>query len=875
MDTNTGIESLSLSNRARNALKRAGINTVGDLLSFNRSTLLELPAVGTNTAREIIDIINILEMDGKDADTGAPSFLLQQDTDQSQYEFRFDPEYHDSILSYVKARDKSLDVLGFSTRSTNQLRRNGRNMLSDIIFLTMDELLSMPAMGAGSANEVVGFLDDFVHNNESRIRALHEGDTNVLWDKESIKNNILKIYTQEGFRGMSFKEIKERVSLPDGFPENHLKKVIGELLAAGELEYVDFRLYRKYPSFQECLDTFPLKSERNRVFTRRKLDGETLENIGSDFDITRERVRQIVNNTYKEIKKVHKATTGLDLFDEDYYKYFYETYSFDRKEGSEWFGISMATWKYLDLVDVKRGQKSLEDAETDQKLDPGLRLKIKNYNNKDKLFIDGMWIRKRRPDLEEAIVRKYCTEDTSFTEFADIYNSFLKKYGISDDDLILKEDLMRSRKGNMSAARYLLWKQNERLRHYDIDGRDYSDLIDELGLESFENIEISTLKLVEDHPAVLQRYDIRDQYELHNLLRKIIPDGAFNGFHCGRMPMITFGSFDRNKAIEDIVLENAPLTNIELADLVHEEFGYDQATVIGTYLNCVSKYYHKGIYEVDFKKMTPERQKILYTALSEDGYLISEIKRKYKNIFPDADADEVNPFTLKEMGFAVFSKCVVRNHKSLESFFESILTEKEITDITEYKRRFAYDVSFTNKLSDLKRDLCIIEFEPNQVIRIDKLEKSGVTKEDIKSFCNEVYDFVEEGRYFSARSLVANGFQSRLYDLGFSDWFYANLLFSDERFSHTRVYNNLILYKGNKDISVKSFQADLIKQHGSVDIYDFINELTDVYGCTSFERYDVVEKTKNTGVYYDKILDRLYASIDVYEDELERMDDIW
>ena len=73
MDTNTGIESLSLSNRARNALKRAGINTVGDLLSFNRSTLLELPAVGANTAREIIDIINILEMDGKDAGTGDPS----------------------------------------------------------------------------------------------------------------------------------------------------------------------------------------------------------------------------------------------------------------------------------------------------------------------------------------------------------------------------------------------------------------------------------------------------------------------------------------------------------------------------------------------------------------------------------------------------------------------------------------------------------------------------------------------------------------------------------------------------------------------------------------------------------------------------------
>ena len=89
------------------------------------------------------------------------------------------------------------------------------------------------------------------------------------------------------------------------------------------------------------------------------------------------------------------------------------------------------------------------------------------------------------------------------------------------------------------------------------------------------------------------------------------------------------------------------------------------------------------------------------------------------------------------------------------------------------------------------------------------------------------------------------------------------------------MYNNLILYKGNKDISVRSFQEDVIKKHGSIDIYDFISELSDIYGCTSFDRYEVIEKTKNTGIYYDKILDRLYASIDVYEDELERMDGIW
>lgn len=787
---------------------------------------------------------------------------------------RLSPEYKDAITEFITENDILIDDMGLPGRPTNQLKRNGYTSLKDIMFLTHDALASLPAMGSGSVSSVIKYLDSYIESNWTRIEAIHSGDRSALFDDESIKDRILDLYMDAKFHGLSMSDIEGRLGLPFAYSQERLKGVIGKLIAGGDLEYVDYRLYRRYPSFRECLDKYDLKSSRNKEITKTRLDGETLESIGGDYGVTRERIRQIVNSTYKDVQSKHLAATGLSLFDEDYYKYFYETYEFDRKDGSDWFGIDMSTWKYLDLVDVKRGKKSLEEAETDQNLDPGLRIKIKNYNNRGKIFVDGMWVRKKRPDLEEAVVRKYCTEDTTFTEFAEIYNDFVREYGI-EEDLLLKEELLRGRKSNMAMAKYLLWKQNEKLRYYDIDGRDYTELIDELGLQLLENIEISTLKLVEDHADVLRRYDIRDQYELHNLLRKIIPDGSMNGFHCGRMPMISFGDFSRDDAIEELVLENAPITTTDLADLIHAEFGYDQATAIGTYLGCISKYYHKGVYEVDFKKMPDERKVALDSALREDGYLINEIRREYRKLFPDADPDEVNPFTLKEMGFSVFSRCVVRNHNSLEEFFEQLLTGNEIADISDCKRRFAYDVTFSNTLSALKRDLRIIEFEPNQIISIERLERSGVTREDIRKYCDDVYSFVGKGQYFSAQSLIADGFRSELYDLGFSDWFYANLLFSDERFSHTRVYNNLILYKGNKAISVKSFQADVVKKHGSIDIYDFITELSDVYGCTSFDRYDVIEKTKNTGIYYDKILDRLYASIDVYEDELERMDGIW
>ena len=48
----------------------------------------------------------------------------------------------------------------------------------------------------------------------------------------------------------------------------------------------------------------------------------------------------------------------------------------------------------------------------------------------------------------------------------------------------------------------------------------------------------------------------------------------------------------------------------------------------------------------------------------------------------------------------------------------------------------------------------------------------------------------------SAKSLRESGFESELYDLGFSDYFYANLLLSDTRFSFTMIYGSMVFFKG-------------------------------------------------------------------------------
>lgn len=858
-----------LSVRAYNILSLTGYSLLHQVIFLTEQELLQLPRMDSSIANEILRLCHHYLQDNRELilrtceETSAPEQVpLKQQ--------RLDPEYRDAILSYIKANDLGIAAMGLSARPKNRLLQCGHTMLSDIIFISREELQSIPNMGAASIEEVLKKIDTYLDTHEQAIIAIYHGDRSALWSDDKIRSMILDIYKIVGFGGLSLEEISLRLQLPDDVTQEKLKKIIGNLLADKELEYVDFRCYRVYRKFSDYLKICTAVNDRSRDIVEQRLLGKTLEEIAQEYDLTRERVRQIIKRDVEKIRSQYTAETGLTWFDEDYYCHLYETYELDKKDGEQWLGIPQSVFRYLELSDIKNGKKDLLSALEDYTLDAGLRLKIKNYLNRNKLYIDDRWIEKKRADLEEYVVRAFCTDDVSFESFIQIYNDFLVREDVAyDEDIYYTSAVLRTRKNHLADARYLLWKQNETIRYYDIDGQDYSELLDTLNLESFENIELSTLKFVEEYPDIMAKYDIRNQYELHNLLRKIVPEGSYHDFCCGRMPEIKFGTFDRNSALLDLLIDHAPISTEDFIDLIHHEYGYDRGTIMGTYLPPLSDYYYQGTYSVNYKMIPTQRKYLVQNALTDDFYYIDEIRKVYANLFPEADPEEINPYSLKDMGFVVLSRYAIQHYDSLDAYYTDILTRNDIVDITPYRRRFVYVQTFYQKLYDLKRSMEIIEFEPNQIINIRKLERSGVDRDMLHAFCDSVYDFVEDGTYFSIQSLRKVGFESDLFELGFSEWFYANILASDDRFSSIRAYSAIILYKGRKNISIKSFELAIVQSHGWIDVYDLMTELTDLYGCCPDDRYDVVYKLQGTPVYHDQILDRLYASTEAYHKDLD------
>ena len=146
---------------------------------------------------------------------------------------------------------------------------------------------------------------------------------------------------------------------------------------------------------------------------------------------------------------------------------------------------------------------------------------------------------------------------------------------------------------------------------------------------------------------------------------------------------------------------------------------------------------------------------------------------------------------------------------------------------------------------------------------------AGVFRADIEDFCDAVFAWVEDGAYFTAKSLRSSGFCSELYELGFSDRFYASLLLSDPRFSYGEAFRAIILYKGKADVTVRDFETSLVRDAGSIDVYDLQREMEEVYGCTVPDRQDLIYKADGGELWYDRHLDRLYDSQARYWREID------
>ena len=843
---------------------------LSELICLSAQQLKELPHIGTKSVSEILEIVprylSVNQITESSTDSAKDEIDLPTKVNIPPLSMKYTvlaPDYAvvDGVIYHRKTLkvipDISIERLNLSVRSLNCLIRNGNAYASTLIGMPLDNFRNIQNLGQLSANEILKKLEQYLDraHNDSKRQAMPASSVST--------EQILSVMHSYEFEFVDLDTILQ--ALPDA-TEDDVKATLASLVDSQKVIQCEDTFAIKHISFFETVNALSSSNpcnldERAVRILQQRASGKTLEEVGHQEGATRERIRQIENKTLRKLTR-----NSHILYEEDRYAYLFTSYAFEREFYFNYLDESKDIWYYLNLR-YTRGKAEISEALEDETLSVATRRAIDKYIHRDYIQVDGNYIPMQRADIEDVVAEKYCKDEVTLEAFFGYYEKFILENGITDERLHVTESMKASRSNRLAGSNKILWKQNKRLRYYDIDGRDYTELLETLNLGRYENIELTTRKFLIDYPDLMKRYDLRDEYEIHNLLKKIHAEKENPQMVFGRMPSLQFGVFDKDSAVKEILFAMAPVSLDDLAEMISLEYGTREDTIKANWLNCISEYYHHGMYSVEYEDMPEEHVQKLKEVLVNDFYFMTELRRIYKNLVDDADLSLLSTYNLKKMGFLVGSTYVIQNYPTAEAFFEHLLTSDDVVDVAPISKRYTGLTTYSAYLAGIKHDMRIIEFEPYQYINIRRLEKLGFKKEKLQEYGSQVWSYLVDDRYFTIQSIRNDGFTSELDVLGFGDLFYASLLKEDGRFSWQRVGNAVVLNPKGNSFTVHDFLVDYITNAGSVNVDDFSLELREKFGI-ELDRSTIIEKVKGSDVYYDSIMEKLYADYSLYFEEI-------
>ncbi len=926
-DKTAGIDlsEINMSIRLYNCLRRAGYKTLSDIMAEAPEKFSSIRNLGRASEQELLSIIyfvrnasreEIVELCSNKVTLGcgeSTEGIILLDTeisnlmgDISVADYSLGKQIDASSIMFSNdvgdyCEDVGIEKLGISTRTYNALMVRGIISLQRVASMSYQELLHISGLGKKSIDEIVEVVkkraiipeNDTIHEGEVIKEVVEDIITffspiideeflrakkreivvliiNII-DKEyecdiksdrfmtivarsnpinSLIRNIIKdIVSERIYHGIDERMLLSLATRQNGKYETIVKDILDEMIQCGQVRNISGKLYKYKYFLREWIDT--LQGNSHLVLESR-CQGRTLEEIGNRIGLTRERVRQLISHTLEKRPELY----------EDDYKIFIEKYNFEKEEFCRLFDLTLFQINYL-LFNYKHGLADIQDFLDDNMVPNLFKDRVPLAFNGKVIVLDGNCVPLKRDELLRILLKTfYSDSECSVKKFEQFYQAFLLENSIAD-----KENLTfpnsRAFEARITDYPYTLMKAGHKIRFYDTEAVDIERLLDSVNILRYQDMEISTLKLMRDWPDVMEQYDIRDEYELHNLIRKRINDIKKYSISVTRMPFITVGEGDRVKQVEDLLLQMAPISNIDLAKVYEERYGVRSETVLANFFKQIDIYYHNGLFDIEQQDLNDNDFNSMQEVLTEDVYIWDEIVKKYRAVSINPKTEAINAMTLKKLGFRVYSQYVIRsNYPSADAYFTSILLRDNCVDLNEFKQGIRSIQAFYVALSNLRDSLELIEVERDLFYRYDYFaEKFSIeSKDQLKDIGKSVLSRLDDTEYFSVDAL-ANGLMLEEVPLvNQSTYILNSLIRAQDGYKTSRIANIYLGTKKDNELSQLGLITHIVNKDGDVSMRNLINILNTQYNMI-LDRSRVLYVIRDSrDVFYDDICDYLVLS---------------
>lgn len=824
------LSELGLSARAINTCTERGITLLSELLGYSQNDFASWGKLGTKTITEILDLIS----SSVETHYLSPIILNKINLELLDYEHRYAVELQFIARSIISRLNYLLRDTPENNRTITLvvgcfLKERNEDMFNlDKLRLGVESLEVKTAILGRNLVGMPDFIDFLVSSLQIEPLILSQVVETV--DRECWG------LTLQDLANRSPRALQGTCAWSRAINEfRHLGKDLVTFESRSDGKIV-CRLARD--SVFDLIDN--IADDKHRAMLKRRLKGETLDEIGKSFGVSRERIRQIV-----ELEFSHMPSCKQDR-----YAKVFATYDFKAEDFCTVFDETPDVYNYLEFR-YGRGELPLKKflSEDSASLEVRKRAEAIVYKNYVTMP-DGARIECIRPKVVYWALRNFAYEECGYDYFLEKYNALLKQIGQSENEALVIKQSQRY-ENNISSFECVLWKTGRLLRYYNNGAYDFSELLSTLNLEQYHDVEYSTERFFLDNLDLMKRYDIRDKNELHNLLRKIYEAKGNTYIRFRRMPTVEFGNVDREKQVYSMLEQLAPVSADDFASFYNAEYGFDIQAIKANYLFSISKYLHNGLYQLTQESLPNDRLTKLRSILVDDCYEIDEVRTIYLKNFPDGVADDINTLVLRELGFKVYISYVIRNcYQSITDYFKK-LTDCETIDITSVQERIL--LGNIAELRNLRASFRLIQYDQKCYVGPKYLLPRGLSEEYIKGWLERVADSLEEGEVFTVASLRRSGRLHPFDNVNLGDMFYISILKEASMFKHAGIGEDCFFrYEGGERFSMSDAVRYIVQGHDGLSLGELCDFIESSY-LIKIDKYRLAVLAKSAGLFVSKL----------------------
>lgn len=576
----------------------------------------------------------------------------------------------------------------------------------------------------------------------------------------------------------------------------------------------------------------------------KKLEGKTLNQIGDEYGVSRERIRQKLKVFMQKAPKISEC---------EQYKGIFEKFDISKEVFITIFNSDDRVYELLKLF-YKRGS---EDIST--------YILNGSFSEEHKQFI----LHKAKSFVNENKIQKLSRENLIIEVLKK--NVHLQPYFSVEELYYLYSEEIEQYPNLQFQSEASMYNQLERYPNIIFsfkNGYRYHAINPDLELKNkllriFDKLPSGAYNMhwvFENNLSFMQSIDIQDGSELHYFCKKY--DIMTSKMTLRRNPEFVLGSLNK----KDFILSKMKgFDGLSLDDFLinmKENFGLNIDSLASYILSNFSEHIiNKNIF---FKKGNhTELVLALSKVLQKDIYEINEFK---KIITQYVDKSFVTKKFLYEIGYAERGELVVqlKFKSAAEALTNFILSNKifKIKNEPLYKTPEYYSI-----IQRLEKDLKILKISNDSYINVSYLESRGFKIEKFLDFILKIEQITNDGEYFSIISLLNNGLTDDLLEEGFDLISLDRLISTSNSVKAVSVGFPNIYCKTKNKKNLNDFLVDQLFEYESVNLEDFTDDINQKYGI-NLDEYNIRIRLIENGVFYSDALNKVYIDKEDFLNEV-------